>query len=248
MARDYNCTAEMHAKCVNNAICHLCDGKRLFKDPVAEKKEKLRVREENKRKQKTAMFKEHKAEKKEGMAFEKRVAAQWNKKFGGDKKKKVAKPRFDMQADIPDIGASTIETARIDASKISGILQPLDGSKINKPKRDEAQRQFNSGAFWHSKGDIKLEHALMECKERGTVNARGEKQITIPKDWLTKQEKEAFQEQRPYWYLPFGYKGDDSVYLVKPYDQEMEMIYEMRKLREEVEMLRAREAKQDENS
>ena len=112
--------------------------------------------------------------------------------------------------------------------------------KKTPPKRDEAQRQFNSGAFWHSKGDIKLEHALMECKERGTTNARGEKQITIPKLWLEKQEKEAFQENRPYWYIPFGYKNDPSIYLVKPYDHEIEMIYEMRQSREEIERLQAR--------
>jgi hypothetical protein len=109
---------------------------------------------------------------------------------------------------------------------------------IKKPVT-EAKRQINSGALWHSKGDIKLDHALMECKERGTVTARGAKQITIPKEWLDKQEKEAFQEQRDYWYVPFGYKGDDSIYLVKPYDHELEIIYELRQAREEIERLRA---------
>ncbi|MDK2600583.1 hypothetical protein QO179_24120 [Bacillus stercoris] len=91
--------------------------------------------------------------------------------------------------------------------------------------------------MWHSKGDIKLEHALMECKERGTTNSRGEKQITIPKLWIEKQEKEAFQEQRPYWYIPFGYKGDPGIYLVKSYDHEMELIYELRKARKKLKGL-----------
>jgi hypothetical protein len=91
--------------------------------------------------------------------------------------------------------------------------------------------------MWHSKGDIKLHHALMECKERGSTNSKGEKTISIPKAWLEKQEKEAFQEQRPYWYLPFGYKNDDAIYLIKPYDHELELVYELRKAREEIERL-----------
>ncbi|MDK2600582.1 hypothetical protein QO179_24115 [Bacillus stercoris] len=36
------------------------------------------------------------------MAFEKKVANQWNQKFGSKKKKKVAKPRIDVEAIIND--------------------------------------------------------------------------------------------------------------------------------------------------
>lgn len=242
MARhNYKCTAEMHARCVNNALCHLCDGESLFKDPKAEREDKFRKRKEKKEDEKNALFKTHKKEKKEGMGFEKRVQKQWNNKFGS-KKKKVAKPRLDMQieeemeADHPDTDERTTfipPSSSIDKFSITRL--PKNKQQVK--KRDEAQRQFNSGAFWHSKGDIKLEHALMECKERGTTNARGEKQITIPKHWLDKQAKEAFQENRPYWYIPFAYKNSEDIYLVKPYDHEIEMIYEMRNARERIEEL-----------
>ena len=223
----------MHSRCSNNALCHLCDGKTLFKDPVAEKKEKLRIREEKKEAEKKAPLKTYKKEKKEGMAFEKKVANQWNQKFGSKKKKKVAKPRIDVEAIIND------EPEQIEEKETAIPSFLGTQSKKKKPvyEKKEAQRQANSGAMWHSKGDIKLEHALMECKERGTTNSRGEKQITIPKLWIEKQEKEAFQEQRPYWYIPFGYKGDPGIYLVKSYDHEMELIYELRKAREEIERL-----------
>lgn len=107
----------------------------------------------------------------------------------------------------------------------------------NKPIVD-ARRQANSGALWYAKGDIKTQDYLMECKERGTINARGEKSISIPKDWLLKQELEAFQENRPYWVIPFRYKNDDSIYLVKSFDQEIEMYQQMRILREENEKLK----------
>jgi hypothetical protein len=232
MAKNYKCDDEMHVRCSNNALCHLCDGITLFKDPKAEKQEKLRIREENKEAEKNALVKSHKKEKKEGMAFEKRVASQWNDKFGGAKKKKPAKPRLDMLVD--DSGEEktpVVDAPRYQASTIKPIQKKTAAPKV------EAKRQVNSGAMWHSKGDIKLEHALMECKERGSTNSRGEKQITIPKLWIEKQEKEAFQERRPYWYIPFGYKGDDGIYLVKSYDHEMEMIYELRKAREEIERL-----------
>lgn len=234
MGKNYKCTDDMHVRCANNALCHLCDGVSLFKDPVAERQEKLRKREENKEAEKNALVKTYKKEKKEGMAFEKRVASQWNTKFGGGKqKKKPAKPRLDMLMDEPgEEEDNKDETPMYQATPIKPIQRRQVAPKV------EAVRQANSGAMWHAKGDIKLEHALMECKERGTVNSRGEKTISIPKLWIEKQEKEAFQEQRPYWYIPFGYKGDDGIYLVKSYNHEMEMIYEMRKLREENEMLK----------
>jgi hypothetical protein len=246
MAKNYKCEDEMHLRCSNNALCHLCDGVALFKDPVAERNEKFRIREENKEAEKTAIVKSHKKEKKEGMAFEKRVASQWNNKFGGNKKKKVAKPRLDMLLGDADTSQEKTDT-RFTPLYQASALKPIQ-RKSSVPKV-EAVRQPNSGAMWNNKGDIKLEHALMECKERGSTNSRGEKTISIPKLWIEKQEKEAFQEQRPYWYIPFGYKGDDGIYLVKSYNHEMEMIYEMRKQREEIERLHKElEAIKNENS
>lgn len=217
---DYLCSHEMHSRCANSALCHLCDGVRLFKDPVAEKAEKMRIREQKLRDKKTASFKTHDKEKKEGMGFEKKVAKQWNERMGSKAKKPVAKPRFEVPSDKEDY-----------------LPLPTKPEAPVKFERQEAKRQPNSGAGWYAKGDIKLDHALMECKERGTVNARGEKQITIPRLWITKQEEEAFQEQRPYWYIPFGYKGDEEVYLIKSYNHEMELIFELRRAQEEIERL-----------
>jgi hypothetical protein len=235
----YKCKKEMHDVCSNNALCHLCDGISLFNDPVANRKEKMVQREANKEAEKNSILKNYKAEKKEGMAFEKKVAAAWNNKFSSNKpKKKVAKPRFDVDAIMNDTQEEDDHEEGMEKPSFLGY-RPPDVKAKPKFVRPEAQRQANSGAMWHSKGDIKLEHALLECKERGTKNARGEKQITIPKLWIEKQEQEAFQEQRPYWYIPFGYKGDDGIYLVKSFDHEMEMIYEMRNLREENEKLKA---------
>lgn len=101
----------------------------------------------------------------------------------------------------------------------------------------KAKQVANSGATWHSKGDIKLSHALVEVKERGTVNTRGEKQITIPKKWLTTQKEEALSERRDFWYLAFAYKGDEEIYIIKPYDHELEIVHENEELKEELQKL-----------
>lgn len=202
---NYSCTSEMHRVCTNNALCHLCDGKRLFKDPVAERKAKEEAKREKQQAKKQELLKTHSKEKKEGMGFEKRVAKQWNQKVGSGRAKPAAGGKPRIQVETP-----------------------------------EARRQPNSGAMWHSKGDIKLHHALMECKERGTTNSRGEKQITIPKEWLDKMEKEAFQEGREFWYLPFGYKGSEDIYLVKPFNHEMQLINDVREARERIEQLEER--------
>lgn len=222
-------------KCENNALCHLCDGIKLYKNTAEENQKKREQRELNKAALKTAPLKTHKKEKKEGMAFEKRVANTWNDRFHKKKSKRPAKPRLDMLLEEEQ------EVSRDDGGSNSGIPKNLGRPPVSTTtfkKQPEAKRQVNSGAMWHSKGDIVLEHALLECKERGTTNSRGEKTISIPKEWISKQEDEAFQEQRPYWYIPFGYKNDDGIYLVKSFDHEMELVYELRRMREENEQLK----------
>lgn len=218
----YKCSPEMHKVCSKNALCHLCDGVRLFHDPVAERKAKEEAKKQKKQEAKTAPLKTHQKEKKEGMGFEKRVANTWNQTMAGlgtgsksQGGKKVSKPRLDVAG--PD----------------------SSGRGTHKASMGEARRQPNSGATWKAKGDIKLHHALMECKERGTVNAKGEKQITIMKDWLDKMVIEAFKEGRDFWYLPFGFKGENDIYIVKPYDHEMQIIHDLRAARERIEELEA---------
>jgi hypothetical protein len=200
---EYKCNVEMHKVCTNSAICHLCDGERLFKDPVAERKAKEEAKIQRQVEKRNAPHKVHSREKKEGMGFEKQVAKKWNSAFSQQRKPITDKPRFQVES-------------------------------------DEAQRQPNSGATWRAKGDIKLYHALMECKQRGTLSSKGEKQIAIMKDWLDKLEIEAFQENREFWYLPFGFKGSDDIYLVKPYEHEIQMVLELRQARERIEELESR--------
>jgi hypothetical protein len=255
MRKNYKCSDETHKKCENNAICHLCDGVVLYKNTSEEKAAKRAQRDANKEAEKNAILKTHKKEKKEGMAFEKRVANKWNQHMNKskqtaeaglrtyDKKKKtVGKPRIDL-SEIMESNSNEEHTSKVEKIITLGNPEPIpftpplppQPKRIIKPV--EARRQANSGAMWHAKGDIKLDHALMECKERGTRTSKGAKTISIPKEWLEKQEKEAFQEQRDYWYLPFGYKGDEDIYLVKPYDHELELIFDLRQAREEIERL-----------
>lgn len=201
----YKCSYEMHNVCVNNALCHLCDGKRLFKDPIAERKAKEEAKKQKEIEKKNALLKTKKDEK-EGMAFEKRVQKKWNSTVtsGGSNQKKrnnISKPRIEVDS-------------------------------------GEAKRFGNaSGSLWFAKGDVTLDHALLECKERGTVNAKGEKQITIPKEWLDKLEVEAYKGGKDYWYLPFGFKNSEDIYLVKSYEHEMQLIQEVRTSLNKIEEL-----------
>lgn len=234
----HKCSIEKHSVCNNSALCHLCDGKRLYKNSEEEAQRKMEQRAERKNAEKNAIFRTHKSEKKEGMEFEKLVQKKWNDAYNkpisdntifkeSTKKTKIQKPRLIIE-----------ESKKEKESSIStpspSYYKPTKRKPVLSKKVYDAKRQVNSGAVWHSKGDIITEDYLMECKERGTVNARGEKTISIPKEWLVKQEKEAMQENRPYWLLPFHYKGDDTIYVIKPFDQELEAYHEIRRLREEL--------------
>lgn len=242
----HKCSNQTHNKCENSALCHLCDGIRLYKNSAEERAIKMEQREQNKLDEKNAAFRTHKKEKKEGMAFEKAVTKQWNAAFNrptnqesgfkqSNKKTKIQKPRIQIEEEptetIPEPVITPMPT--ITLSTLAATPSPT----TKKPIVD-AKRQANSGALWYAKGDIKTQDYLMECKERGTLNARGEKTISIPKEWLTKQEHEAFQENRHYWVIPFRYKNDDSIYLVKSFDHEIEMYQEIRNLQEENERLK----------
>lgn len=245
----------MHNKCENSALCHLCDGESLYKNTPEMKAKKRQQKEQNKEDKKHELLRTYNKEKKEGMGFEKRVANAWN----GNKKKKnkITKPRLGEEIFAPDsIDASNDAPRPKTTPSVTG-LNPSSKGFLNPSSsgaraslsaysrtgsssgKNEAKRQVNSGAMWHSKGDIRVEHALMECKERGTVNGRGEKTISIPKEWLEKQEKEAYQEGKPFWYLPFGYKNSEEIYLIKDFNHEVEMIHEIRHLEEEVQRLQA---------
>jgi hypothetical protein len=104
---------------------------------------------------------------------------------------------------------------------------------VNKPI-DSARRRPNSGAIWSMPGDIVTQEGfLFECKERGSVTGRGEKTISIHKEWLDKVALESISAKRCYWALPFGFKESDDVYIIKDYNTELEMI-------QQIEMLKSR--------
>lgn len=210
---------------------------RLTPEERAAKKAEIKQAKLDKKKRKPGEIPKYIKGRKEGMDLEKRVAAKWND--GPEKKKKYnVKQRLDF--------TELAEEDEAEEEEVSPPATSVDSSHFARPKRSslntgfntKATRQPNSGAMWYAKGDVKLSHALMEVKERGTKNARGEKQITIPKEWLTKQADEAFQERRSYWYIAFAYKGDDDVYIVKPYDHEIELITQLETLQKENEDLK----------
>ena len=177
---------------------------------------------------------------KQGMHREEQIKDQWNNAFDKPGKKKFNVKQRPSFSDEEDTGQSKEEL-----EFFSSVNLP-DSFSVDAPKslveqkntQPEAKRQPNSGALWNAKGDISLEHALMEVKERGTLNGRGKKTISIDKEWLDKQEEEALLQGKEYWYLAFAYKGSDDVYIIKPYNDEIEMVAYTRQLQKENELLR----------
>lgn len=68
------------------------------------------------------------------------------------------------------------------------------------------QRTPNSGATAFSKGDVKLENYLIECKTKTSDS----QQITIHKEWLTKLREEAVFMGKPYEALMFNFGPSDT--------------------------------------
>ena len=64
----------------------------------------------------------------------------------------------------------------------------------------------NSGATAFSKGDVKLERFLIECKTKTTDS----QQITIHKEWLTKLNSESAFMGKPYSALMFNFGPSDT--------------------------------------
>jgi hypothetical protein len=176
------CNKEMHSICLNNAMCYLCDGERLYKRPkwMDLKDRQVKRKAEGIRKKP-----------KEGMSFEKRVQKARNKK------------------------------AR-------------ENSNSSSYTRDVASRRPNSGAIWCMPGDIVTKRELIECKERGSTTSKGEKTITIQRQQLEKIKIEAYQAKRDVWYYIFGFKECDDIYLVKAYNDELEMIEQIETLKRRI--------------
>lgn len=198
--------------------------------------EKAKQKEDNK-KRKPGEIPTYTKMRKEGMAREQQITDKWNKKFSGKTEKpKKFNVKQRLSFDDEDEEVSDEITTGIEVH--DNFSAEIPKTFVSHAPKSEAKRRPNSGAMWHAKGDISLENALIEVKERGTLNARGKKTISIPKEWLTKQADEAYLEGKEHWYLAFAYKGDDDVYLISSYDQEMDLIYELRRLEAENKHLR----------
>lgn len=72
-------------------------------------------------------------------------------------------------------------------------------------KAVSGQKTANSGATKFSKGDVVTDKFLLECK----TMTSNRKQFTIQKDWLIKNDEEAFAMGKPYSALCFDF-GPDS--------------------------------------
>lgn len=123
-------------------------------------------------------------------------------------------------------------------------FENVGAAKYNQAVRhakDAARRQPNSGAMAHALGDViteeKLTAALTEFKERGSTTAKGEKTISIKKEWLEKLKWEASQMNREYYFLPFRYKNDDTEYVAMEYDILLSYIQTIQMLLERVRLL-----------
>lgn len=241
LGEEPKCPLAQYKKCENNLMCHWCDGNSNYKNSKEEAAQKAEEKKKQKAAPRTTDVPKYVKGKKEGMDLEKRVAKRWNEGMNGKKTKQKKsniklRPSFEEEAEPEKTTAP--ETPLLFDTTVPKTPPKLPTSVFGKGSKNEAKRQPNSGAMWFAKGDITLDHALMEVKERGTLNARGEKTISVPKEWLTKQADEAFQEGRNFWYLAFAYKNDEDIYLIKSYDQEIEMVKELRRLQEENEQLK----------
>lgn len=125
-------------------------------------------------------------------------------------------------------------------------FQSIVRKKYNRYMRraDEARETPNSGAIWTMPGDIYTEDALIECKQRGQITSRGEKQITITREMLLKIAKEAGTTRIPL--LAFGFKGHpDEVYMMGDFNVFLELIQINKQLKDRIAELEARHGKPD---
>ena len=68
----------------------------------------------------------------------------------------------------------------------------------------------NSGATSFVKGDVLTDQFLIECK----TATREKTTVTIPKEWLTKMQEEAFAMGKSYSALAFDYGDGVNHYII----------------------------------
>lgn len=77
-------------------------------------------------------------------------------------------------------------------------------------KISDGKRVANSGATAFAKGDVQSELFLIECKTKTTFS----QQFAIHKDWITKNEEEAFAMGKPYSAVAIDFGDGDNYFII----------------------------------
>ena len=106
--------------------------------------------------------------------------------------------------------------ALIDTAKRDKGSEKLPTRYYSKKQEDAiakklgGQRVKNSGATAWQKGDVHLDKWLLEAKTKTTSS----KSISIQKEWLEKNIKEALFQGKPYTALAFNFGPDEKNYYI----------------------------------
>lgn len=95
------------------------------------------------------------------------------------------------------------------------------------PTYREAARQVRSGGIWFLPGDVDDTDFRIECKERSTVTAKGEKNFSISKLVLDKIIEEARMDHK-FPGMVFRYKGEEDRYAVLPWEELLTLIHQFK--------------------
>ena len=77
-------------------------------------------------------------------------------------------------------------------------------------KRVRGKQISNSGATSFSKGDVKTDNWLIECKTCTSPKSS----MSVKKDWLTKNTEEAFAMRRNYSAVAIDFGSNDTYYII----------------------------------
>ena len=74
----------------------------------------------------------------------------------------------------------------------------------------DGRQTANSGATPFYKGDVTTDLFLLECKTKTSAS----KTMTVHKDWITKNEEEAFAMNKPYSAVVIDFGDGENYYLI----------------------------------
>ena len=107
--------------------------------------------------------------------------------------------------------------ALIDTAKREKVgSQKLPTRYYSKKQEDTVAKKFGgnrvkgSGSTPWQKGDVHLNKWLLECKTKTTAS----KSMSIQKEWLEKNVKEALFQGKPYTALAFNFGPDEKNYYI----------------------------------